>query len=179
MNFDGSTFVLILTVYTFFTTCTTEANVQVKTRSGNRAVNIQFSNTFNSISCQLADYKNNIVYLIKFSKEINGSYLDIVDVHKKGEKNCTKWFPDTDLPSRSSNVGSDLNTAKLVLNLHSSTIKESDNGVYKCEFDTVKGSYSDTLTVDWREGKNNSSIRHSESALLYLTAFLLAKINLY
>ncbi|XP_063406411.1 uncharacterized protein LOC134690369 isoform X2 [Mytilus trossulus] len=123
MNFDGSIFVFILIVYSFFTTCT--------------------------------------------------------NVHRIGENNDTKWFPGTDIPSRSSNYGSDLNNAKLVLNLHSNAIKESDNGVYKCKINTMNGVYSDTLEVDWRGGNDNSSVRPTESVLLYLAAFLLLKSNLY
>lgn len=126
------------------------ADVHAKPGSENKTVKIQFSNIFNSISCQLADYEHHIVYRIKFSKDKNGSYCDIVDVHKKGEENVTKWFSGTDIPSRSSNNGSDLKTAKLVLNLYSNTIQDSDNGIYKCEIETLKGVYSDTLEVDWR-----------------------------
>lgn len=125
----------------------------------NKTINIQYSNILYSISCQLADYQHTNVYWIKISKEINGSYWDIVDVHRNGETNITKWFPGTDLPSRSSNVGSDLNNAKLVLNLHSNSIKESDNGVYKCKINTMNGVYSDTLEVDWR-GMHFKHINH-------------------
>ncbi|CAC5406135.1 unnamed protein product [Mytilus coruscus] len=165
-------FVLIFTLDAFFTNKT---GADVSTGSENKTVNIQFSNINHSLSCQLADFEHNEVYWIKLSKEVNGSYCDIVDVHKHGENSQTKWFTCTDLKSRSNNVGSSLVIAKLVLNFNSTRIQLNDNGRYKCEINTMKGVYKDTMEIDWRGGNHNLSIRHSESILLYLTAFLLAK----
>ena len=101
--------------------------------------------------CHIDKVKVKTTYVIKLSKQINGSFYDVPHIRRFRQSYKPHWFPCTDLRNRSSHVGSNLD--RMVFKISTNKIVDSDSAIYKCaiecDCESYKGIYWNTAHIEW------------------------------
>ncbi|CAC5391292.1 unnamed protein product [Mytilus coruscus] len=127
-----------------------------------RDVSIQFLKHKCAIFCEVVNAQT--IYWIKLLKEFNSTFYNVLNIHRNGEKNTTKWSYRRDMKSSYTDDGSDIYKGKLVLKLNSSDVHYFDKGIYKCEvtmenITSSVGLYWNTTKVNWAVTMANAQLQ--------------------
>ncbi|XP_071141606.1 uncharacterized protein [Mytilus edulis] len=153
-----------------------EADCDAQSDKGikNEVVEITFSKNKCSISCHIDKDKAKTIYFMKLLKQTNGSFYDVLHSRRNGESFKTTLFNCTDMQSRSSHKGPDLDEATMVFELDSNHLLDTDNSLYKCEIDSE--SYTG---IQWNTANINLTDcvdKHAESESICTKSSLLSTL---
>ncbi|XP_063406084.1 uncharacterized protein LOC134690042 [Mytilus trossulus] len=176
---------LLMFMFSMSIVLTVEAECDAQSDKGvkNEEVQLTFSKNKCSISCHIDKDLAKTIYFMKLLKQTNGSFYDVLQSRRIGETNKTKLFNCTDMQSRSSHKGSDLDEATMVFELDSDHLKDTDNSLYKCEIDSESytGIQWNTANIDWTgcvdTHAESESICTKSSLLSTLVAFLYVVVS--
>ncbi|CAG2198282.1 unnamed protein product [Mytilus edulis] len=160
-----------------------EADCDAQSDKGikNEVVEITFSKNKCSISCHIDKDKAKTIYFMKLLKQTNGLFYDVLHSRRIGESFKTTLFNCTDMQSRSSHKGPDLDEATLVFELDSNHLLDTDNSLYKCEIDSESytGIQWNTANIDWAGcvDKHDTNFATTAAVLTPIAYILFLKDN--
>lgn len=93
-------------------------------------VEIKFSKSDCSVSCQMNMFESKTIYWTKLLKQTNDGFNDIVHKRLKDQKYVIHWFNCTDAKLRFTVNESNLEEPSL--NMFLNNVRDSDSGTYTC-----------------------------------------------